>query len=102
MCSGCNKISVWYWALMQSSSYKSGDVSHIDHKVCSYFISNLTEFSEIDFAWVGARTGNDQLRLVSECFFTNILIVDAVSCFVDTILYEIILNATEVNWATVC
>lgn len=87
---------------MKTGCDKTRDMRHVYHEVSADFISDFAEFFKVDRAGVRARSGNDEFRLMRQRFFTHIFIIYILRVFIDTVFYKVVLNAAEINRASVC
>jgi hypothetical protein len=49
---------------MNPSSYQTGYVGHVHHKVSTYVLAHLLKKTEVNAPRIGARTGNNQFGAV--------------------------------------
>ena len=75
---------------METSCYKTCDVSHVHHKDSSYRVCNLPEFLEVDYTRICGGTCNDQLWLAFRGNPCNFVVVD------ESILFYTVRNYVEV------
>ena len=88
VCCSCYYISVRNRTRMQSCCYQTCNVCNICHQICSYLISNLTEFLEINRSGISACSRNNHLRLLSQCDLPHIIIIDK-AFIIDSIRYDV-------------
>ena len=79
MCGCCYNVSIRDRAWMLSACHKTGNMSHIHHKICSRLVCNLTELLKINGAGIGTGTCDDHFGLTFQRNPANLVIVqDAV------------------------
>ena len=86
---------------MFSGSDQTGDVSHIDKEQSSNLVSDLTETGKVDDARIGTCTGKDHTRLVFDCEFFDLIIVDTFGFAADSVGDHIVKFAGKVQRMTV-
>ena len=86
---------------MLACSYKTGNVSHIYHEICSDFLSDLSECREIDNSGVSRCSCKDQLWLELLSFPSDVFHIDA-AIVIYIIEVNVIELTAEVYAGTVC
>jgi putative ATPase len=86
---------------METRRDESGDVSHIDKEQCPDLIGDFTELRKIKLARVGARAGDDHLRLHFESALANILIINLLRIGHDLICFRMEILSGDVDFHTV-
>ena len=86
---------------MNATRNEAGVVSHVDHEQCADFSGNLGEPAVIDFAWVSAGPSNDELRLVLASQCRDVVEVDLVVVFPDSVRNGVVDFPREVDLRSV-
>ena len=87
----CGYMCIWDGAWMETSCYKTCDVSHVHHKDRSYRVCNLTESLEVNHTRICGGTCDDKLWLAFRGNPCNFVIVD------ESVLFYTIRNDVEVG-----
>ena len=85
---------------MNSACNEAGDMSHIYHEICAYFLSNFAEGFEVKDSGISGCACKDQLRLAFMCKLSYVIHID-VSIFVYIIEYHVVEFAGEIYAGTV-
>ena len=87
---GSGYMSVRNGAHVLSAGYQTSDMSDICHQISTHFISDFTEFLEIDGSGISGSTAYDQFRTNFQCNTANFFIID------DTIIIDTIRNNVKI------
>lgn len=71
------------------------NISHQDRRIFMfflYFLSNISEFFPVDISRIGRKSCYDQLRLVFQCLFFNLFVINQMIFFCDTVRCYLIEN----------
>ncbi|MNH45959.1 hypothetical protein D3C79_1085660 [compost metagenome] len=56
---------------MHTTGNQTGDVSHVDHQICTNFVGDLTEAFPVPDTGIGSTASKNQLWLVFTCKARN-------------------------------
>ncbi len=96
-----DEVGVFHRRRMRTTRDEASDVGHIDEEVSADAFGDLAHLFEVDDAWVGAGTGGDHLRLLTQSDFGEFVIVDALVIGTDAVLTELVEAAAEVGGVAV-
>ena len=97
MSSSSNYISIWNWAWMQAGSYQTSNMSHIHHEICTYRVGNLSHTLEINSSSIGRGTSYDQLWLALIGNSLNLIIIQHLGLFANTIWHDFEVFTRHIN-----
>src|SRR5579872_2660658 len=82
---------------MRTAGNESGEVSHIYEIECADFVGDLTHSGEINDAWIGAATTDDQLRTFLLRKLLEFVVVDGLGLFGDAVRNDLVRLAGKVE-----
>ena len=90
MRSRSDKVGDFDRVVMNSTRNQPGVVSHVNKQLGTYFVCNLFEFGVVNLTRVGTRTGNDQFWFVLSGQRCDLVEIDSVIVFANSLIVEIV------------
>ena len=99
--SGRDDVGVRYRTRMYAGGNESGDVRHVHEEERVYGFRDFADALEIDDARIGARSRHDHFGLVFVSELFDLVVVDALVFFANSIGNEVVHAAGEIQRVTV-
>src|SRR6266550_6650909 len=86
---------------MRAASDEAGEVSHVDHEVGADFVSDGAHSREVEQAWIGAATTDDDLGLLALRGDFELVVVNGFGIFANLVANDAVEFAGEVELVAV-